>query len=110
MRAVRSLRGCAAAREDKAITAEAWARETPDKMVKHWRLINGLSQIIAGKLARVEELVDEDLVCIWSVIIAALSESERTVSGAIYDVHNSFPVEVSSDALGRSAVSFSNQA
>lgn len=55
-------------------------------------------------------MVEADLVLVPLVISASLSESEGSVSEAIRDVLDGFPVEASSDAPGLSAGGSSDQA
>lgn len=63
-------------------------------------LVEGLNRTFGGERARVAELVDAELVCIQSVTIAGLSESEGTVTEEICNVPDGFPVEASSDVPG----------
>lgn len=79
-------------------------------MSELWVFVEAWSWPISGKCPRVAGLSDAKLVCVQSVITAALSESEGTVSEAICDVHDGFPVEASPDAPGLSAKASSNQA
>lgn len=99
----RLLKAWAEAGEDRANNAEAGACETMDKMYKLQQLVEGLNQIVSGECGDVAGLVRAELVCVRSVITAALSGGDGTVSKAICDVHNRFPVEASSDALSPSA-------
>lgn len=57
----------------------------------------------SGECACVVMLVDAELVRVRSVITAALSENEGTISEAICDVRRGFPVEASSDVPSLSA-------
>lgn len=72
-------------------------------MSKFRAFVKGLNWTVGEECAQVAELVDGALICILSIIPAGLSESEGTVSEAICDVCDNFPVEASSDVLDSSA-------
>lgn len=109
-RTVWSLKGRVAAGGDSANTAEAQARKTLDKMFELRALVEGLNQTVGGEHARVTRLADAELVHVRSVITVDLSQIEGTVSEAICNRSESFPVEASSDAPGLSDGDSSDQA
>lgn len=79
-------------------------------MSERQALVKGLNQAVPGKHACIAELVGTKFIRIWSVITSAMSESEGTVSKAICNLLDSFPVQASSDGPGPSADRSSDQA
>lgn len=98
MRTVLALKGCVAGGEDRASTEKSSSQETLEKILKLLALFQGRDWTVGGESAHVAGCIDAELVRIWSVISAPVSESEGTVSGAICSLHDDVPVEASSDA------------
>lgn len=98
VRALGSLKVLVAVNYDRSNTAEAQAQKKLDKMFKPWVLVEGPNRTVGSELARAAGLVDAEFVCVREVITAAQLESEGTVSEAICNVHDDFPVYSSSDA------------
>lgn len=72
--------------------------------------VEGINQTVCGKCVRVAGLVDAELVRIRSAISAALWEIEDTVTVAVSDMPDPFPLQASYKAPGPSPVAFSDQA
>lgn len=72
-------------------------------MYKLEELVKRRSWTISDKRACVAELLNSELIPVWSVTFAALYENEGTVIEKICSVRDSFLIEVSSGALGPSA-------
>lgn len=59
-------------------------------------MVGGLNWNVDGERVHVAHLVDAEQICNWLIITAALLDSEATVSKAICDEPDVFPVQESS--------------
>lgn len=107
--AARCLQGHFAACENTAYTEEVHARET-EKVSELRAHEERMSQSVDNDRACVAGLVDPELARVRWVFNASLSESESSSSREVSNVHECFPFEASSDALGPYASCLSNQA
>lgn len=80
------MKECVAAGKNCTSTAEAWARETLDKMSKLFLVVEGLTRTLDGKCARFADLVETELSQVRLVITAALSDRYEPVGDAICGV------------------------
>lgn len=107
---MQSLNGCVPASECRANTAEARAYEMVSKVHQLSTVFERLRRIFRGSCACFAGLVDADWILVRSVISAALSDSEITVSEAIRYVYYSFPIEASPEAPDSTVAGSSDQA
>lgn len=92
--------GLVAAGKDMGHMREGRDLKTLDKISELEALLEGLNRIVGGYCPRFAGLVDAGLVEIRSVLTAALPESEIRVHEEVCNVCDTFPVDLSSDALG----------
>lgn len=84
VQACQSLKVRVATDEDSMNTANAAVPKTLEKLLERWSLVKWLGGTVDRKRARVAGLVDAELGRVRSVITAALSDSEGTVTDATY--------------------------
>lgn len=97
MQAVQWLKGRAATGKEWANSPEVWAHETPDNTFELRALLEGLNRIVGDNRGHVVRLLYAQVVCLWSVIAAALLEGGGRFSGAICDTQEFLFVEASLD-------------
>lgn len=103
VRAVRYLKCLVSAGKCRANTAEALACKALDRMSELQALVEKLKGAVGDVHACVAEIFNAELILFRSFITAVLSDSESTVSKAICDICDCFPVEASSDAADPTA-------